>query len=466
MKNLNSTYLKLIYLFSLLLLTSSCKKQNDWLDAKRLNSDVTPRTFSDYQAILDYNTSMNNRFVNLALISTDNLYVTDVNFSRLTAVERGAYLWQSTIWDGQSGSSLAEWDYQYSLIEYANIVLDGLSKLSDQTPGFNNVKGQALFYRAYGYYNLAQLFCKAFDKNTASSDLGLPLRLSSDVSVVYPRASLQHIYDQMLMDAKEAAELLDEAAPYTRRASRYAAYGLLAKIDLVMEDYINAGICADQALSRTNQLMDFNGGLVSLSTTYRFPVDTKNPEILFFAQSTSYTSLTAATSNTSFVDQSLIDSYNDNDLRKSFYYVKSGTAYKFRGSYTGDRGIFCGIAVNELYLIRSECYARQNKIVQAMADLNGLLLKRYKTGTFTNLSTSDADHALALILTERRKELPFTGVIRWEDLRRLNKDPRYQLTITRTVSGVTYSIAPNSPKYVLPIPTNEIQLSGITQNPQ
>jgi hypothetical protein len=68
-------------------------------------------------------------------------------------------------------------------------------------------------------------------------------------------------------------------------------------------------------------------------------------------------------------------------------------------------------------------------------------------------------------LLERRKELCFRG-LRWQDLRRLNKEPEYAKTLTRKIDGITYTLPPNDPKYVFPIPPNVIALSGMQQNPR
>jgi hypothetical protein len=98
-----------------------------------------------------------------------------------------------------------------------------------------------------------------------------------------------------------------------------------------------------------------------------------------------------------------------------------------------------------------------------MNDLNTLLMTRWKTGTFVPYQAANADDALQQILTERKKELLFRGT-RWADLRRLNKDSKFAMTLTRIINGVTYTLPPNDPRYAMPIPDNEISLSGIPQN--
>lgn len=77
--------------------------------------------------------------------------------------------------------------------------------------------------------------------------------------------------------------------------------------------------------------------------------------------------------------------------------------------------------------------------------------------------SNDATEVLRLVLNERRKELAFRG-IRWSDLRRLNKDERFAVTLSRTLNGQTYQLSPNDKRYVIPIDEQEIRLSGIEQN--
>jgi len=117
-----------------------------------------------------------------------------------------------------------------------------------------------------------------------------------------------------------------------------------------------------------------------------------------------------------------------------------------------------------MYLTRAECYARGGDATDAMNDLNTLMAKRWNnTVPFPTYTATSATDALNQILTERRKELCFRG-LRWADLRRLNQDPAYAITLQRLLNGTTYSLPPNDLRYTLLIPLDEIQLSGIQQN--
>lgn len=461
MKSLNKYFkLGVAIMFATITIISSCDKQNDWLDIKTAKNDVVPETLADFQAMLDF-TLFFNDYSTSGLTGADNSFLTDVNFNSADPEARNLYTWNKIIW-GQENSG--QWDGRYKNIAYANVILEGLQKITTQGNDYNNVKGEALFHRAYAYYNLVQLFCKTYS-SSASSDLGIPLKNNSDVNIVDSRATLEESYRQILKDALEASSLLPESQLY-QRPNKAAAFALLAKAYLNMGDYTQAELYATKCLSLNSQLLNFNNNsLVNLTTTYRFPALAKgNQEVLFYAESNQYTQVLPNTRGKGNVTQELYDLYESNDLRKTYFYALSGSDIKFRGCYTGRFANFAGLATNEVYLIRSECNARNGKLAAAISDLNLLLKNRYKSGTYVDRSVSNAEDALLLILIERRKELPATSNVRWEDLKRLNKEPRFQKTLLRTIGGTTYTLAPNDKRYVLPIPTSEIRLTGIRQN--
>lgn len=450
--------------YSLLLIAATaCNKQDEWLNVKSNKADITPVTLADFQALLDNDGIMNSSYPGLGLVGSDNYFLTTTTWQTGSNLLRNAYVWAPDIFEG---ASVAEWSTSYRMVEYANVVLDGLQKVS---PGqnqlqWNNAKGSALFFRSVAFYNLATLFAQNYDSATAPASLGIPLRTTADVNQPSARASVQQTYDRIIADLSEAATLLPALPAFKTRPSRAAAYGYLARAYLQVGNYSNALNASNQCLALYNVLYDFN----SLDATLLrpFPVfQNNNQEVIFYAATAGYSFFTG---NGPVVDTNLFKSYSANDLRKTILYRNASNTNYFKGSYTGITSLtlFSGLATNEIYLTRAEAYARLGNTQAALADLNTLLAKRWKTNTFTPLSASTAVTALQLVLSERRKELPFTGNIRWEDLRRLNKQQQFAITLFRSVNNNVYSLPANDPKYVYPIPDIEIQLSGLQQNPR
>lgn len=182
----------------------------------------------------------------------------------------------------------------------------------------------------------------------------------------------------------------------------------------------------------------------------------------------SYPSIGNLVNPTAIVDSTLYNSYDNNDLRKTLFFNPNGDGtYKFYGSYLGIVPFFPfdGITTDEMYLIRAECYARAGNMNAAMTDLNALMIKRWKNnGSWVPFTATDANDAKNKILTERRKELLYR-CLRWPDIRRLNLEGA-NITLTRVINNVTYSLPPNDLRSVMLIPQDEINLSGIAQNPR
>lgn len=430
--------------------------QKGFLDTRPANSLVVPSSLSDFQQLLG-NEQIFNITPGLLEIGSDDYYTSEANLqSQITVQERNGYIWAPDVLQGQPD---ADWNTPYQQVFYANVVLDGLSSLSvdSTTVGeWQQTKGTALFDRAFAFYNLAITFSAPYSPDSAASDLGIPLRLSSDINDASVRGTLQQTYTQIIKDLNEAIPLLPVNVPIKEFPSKAAAYGLLARAYLDMQQYSNAEAYADSSLQLNNTLMDYNQ--LSLGVTYPFPKF--NVEVLFESELTSFALFNSKLTN---VDSTLYASYDTNDLRrKGFFSIYKGYPY-FKGTYSGVHTHFGGIATDEIYLIRAECNARLGNTTATLSDLNTLLVNRYQTGEFVPDSASTADQALSLVLTERRKELVFRG-IRWNDLRRLNQDPRFAITLERILNGQTYLLPPNDPRYVWQIPIQEIQVSGIQQN--
>lgn len=439
----------------------SCTK---YLDKKPDKTLVVPSTLQDLQAILDNNNQINlfqNNGVGEA--SADNYYLNYNDFLALYFLsDRSVYTWDKEIfYDNPPGNN--EWSDIYGITYKANIVLatiDDIEKTPQNTSSWENIKGSAYFLRGYSFSILARNYAKVYDKNTSSTDMGIPLRLNIDFNEKSTRASIEQTYNQIIEDLKDAILLLPVNPQHVMRPSKRAAFALLSRVYLFMQDYVNAGLYADSALLINNTLMDYNND-PSIIQSSPFPFIRFNSEVIFHAEGL----LNPLYNLWANIDSLLYASYDSNDLRKTlFFNDHSNGTFGFKGNYTGDVSIFDGIANDEVYLTRAECYARTGNKDSALSYLNSLLVKRWKAGSFVPLTAVDDRDALNKILIERRKELLMRD-LRWMDIKRLNKEGG-NISLKRILNGVTYYLAPNDNKFALPIPATVIQLSGMTQNPR
>ncbi len=456
MKTLNLSKLLLLFLSSILI---SCDKE--YLEKINDKSLLVPSTMADFQALLDDNRNVMNLSPWIGEISSDNFYASDAGYLAWnTELERSAYTWST---NPNSTGNVSDWNNAYRQIFYTNIVLDGLPGLKGRATEteLRHLHGSALFYRGYALYNLSQVFAAPYDAATSDNEPGIPIRLSADVNLRPGRGTLAETYQQILKDIKEAGELLPEQVAYKSRPSQAAAFAMLARIALSMRNYEEAFNYADQCLAIRNNLIDYN--TLNLNATRAFPVllPNGNDEVIYYSV---MPGLSMFSSSLTYVDSLLYKSYSSNDLRKNAFFLSRGAnKFSFRGSYTGRPELFSGLATDELYLIRAECLARKGNTQAALADLNTLLSKRWKSGTYVPITASSADNALNLVLIERRKELLIRG-LRWSDLRRLNTESRFELTLQRKINNQTYTLPAQDKRYVLLIPDEEVTATGIAQN--
>ena len=205
------------------------------------------------------------------------------------------------------------------------------------------------------------------------------------------------------------------------RPSKAAAYGLLSRAYLTMRKYDSAFKYSNLCLGIKNQLMDYNNDPdINGSLSADVPFKPFNKEIIFYSQVDQWLGLNATYQGK--IDTTLYASYDNNDWRKTAFFVENTGYQQWKGSYASDAyNMFSGIATDEMYLTRAECYARAGNKNAAMTDLNTLLIKRWMTASWVPLTATDAADALSKILLDRRKEL-LMPALRWPDIKRLNKE--------------------------------------------
>ncbi|GAB3985595.1 RagB/SusD family nutrient uptake outer membrane protein [Spirosoma daeguense] len=115
--------------------------------------------------------------------------------------------------------TLGKWTNNYLIVSRANQVLKTIDAATFDQTVKNNLKGQALFLRAYAYFDLVKNFG------------GVPLFLDPATSyqtTFKSRADVAEVYKQIIADVSEAAKLLPAQASAAGRATSGAAQTLLA----------------------------------------------------------------------------------------------------------------------------------------------------------------------------------------------------------------------------------------------
>lgn len=438
---------------------------NKYLDVQSNDGLVIPKSLDDLQKLLDNSLKMNRAIGSMGEISSDDYFLDQRVLNSQTDRVKLDYTWNNDVYNFGN-----DWSAGYTPVYICNLVLERLRKVErtiENAEVYDRVKGTALFGKANQYLSLLWNFSKAYNSSTAAKDLGIVLKNSSDLNEKSIRSSVLTCYNSLISDLRVASTHLPSQSTHVMRPSKAAAYAVLARTYLSMSRYDSAYYYAEKTLQINDRLMDFNNpNEVNLTATN--PFLRYNKEIIVYYEQTSNG---APLIGIAQMDTLLYRSFEEDDLRKLAYFKSgAGGAMGFKGNYAVPSNAwesvspFCGVSVDEMYLIRAECLARAGKLQEAQADLNKLLTNRYRSGRFRPYQLNTAKEVLDLVLRERRKELIFRG-LRWSDIKRLNLEGA-NIVQRRYLDGVEYILQPNANRYALPLPDDIITVTGMEQNPK
>ena len=437
---------------------------NDYLDIKPKGEKI-PKTVTDYETLLNYE-SVQKVSDTYPTYLTDDVYLPDVAQGTATpglnSVDQSIlnlYLFKKDVFGEAQDDGF--WFASYNRIYYYNTVIDNIMDAegpSEQQK--HSIRAEALISRALEYLYLVNGYAKHYDVRTAETDPGVPLILDEDISKKdLVRASVKDVYAQIQSDLQAALPNLP-AQPKGNafRASKAAGYGILAKMYLYMGNYAEALKAANAVLEMNNSLLDLKKYAVvkvqsSIGRT-NVPQDIDNPENIYIK----FAPYVYGLSSKVFGSDELISLFSEDDMRLQVYFTKN-----FRNiptdKYVWAPYLRANLAVSspEIYLIAAECEAREGSVERAMSLINKLRDNRIKNNT--PLVAIDRSDALQKVLEERRRELAMSGMVRYIDLKRLNQESQFAKTVTHVTGEGTFSLEPNSPLYVLPIPAKVMRFN-------
>lgn len=365
--------------------------------------------------------------------------------------------------------ALAASDMKYEKLYFiinnvCNVVLSNADAASGDRVKATQLKAEAHILRAYFHYLLVNLYAKAYNPATAATDGGIPyVREDNIVATPNTKSTVAEVYTNILSDI-DAAFALNSLPPIpdnNMRAGLGFAHAVRAQVLLAMRNYTGALAAANASLNINSTVIDYNLYAPVGSSPFNKPIVTA-ADNLFYA---SYNG------NATFQAPSLEVMTNYelgnviNDHIKPYYPAVTSPFNPIPNSklfYAGT-AIFAintiGLTTSDTYLIQAECLARTQDVDGAMAIINDMRKKRIVASAYADLTATSEAQAMAHLMKFSRTEFLYTFK-NYFNIKRWNTEDAYKQTLTRTVSGVTYQLSPESPLYIFPFPQ-----SGTDYNP-
>ncbi|ANQ50020.1 RagB/SusD family nutrient uptake outer membrane protein [Flammeovirga sp. MY04] len=301
----------------------------------------------------------------------------------------------------------------YMTINRANMVLEHVDKVTEENLR-NQLKGEALFLRAYLYHQLVQAY--------GHVPLVLTPIAHDDYTAMRNDKTVAEIYTQISADLEMAIPLLP--ASYNGsdlgRATSWAAKGILAKVRMNTDNNSGAKLLLEDII---------NNGPFSLQEDYKSIFENEmNSEILFAVrysagnnehQTFSYEFSARGTFGGVQATQSYLDLFDATDIRKD---ASSGEdqgkivvdKYSSVGADAEQSGVdWVVLRLADVKLLYAEILNEEGN-QQGAVDIINEIRTRAKASVVTATTPAEVAEAVAL---ERRLELAFEGH-RWQDLKR------------------------------------------------
>jgi hypothetical protein len=386
-------------------------------------------------------------------------------------------------------NTMVQFPYEmyYRIIGNANIGIANLDKAVGPAAERNALKGEALALRAFGYFNLVQLYGKRYDATAKpNSQLGVPLVLEPTTEGK-PRNTVEEVYSQINKDLTDAAALLSTSRVNKSHINLSVVKGLQARVALVQQDWTNAAKFAAEARAGYVPMTStvYTDGFQDIANSeWMWGFDHLEDQTEYFGGYHSYISCnynsTVIRTYPKVINSLLYKVIPATDVRSKMW-VETPTAtnsivppggvrpkflnQKFRlpgVPSTSAMGDVPYMRAAEMYLIEAEAKARLNDAAGASQVLFDLVKTRdasYVKSTNTGVSLINE------ILVQRRVELWGEGH-RFLDLKRTNAALNRNGTNAIASVALLFDVAPGDVRWEFLIPRREINANpAIVQNP-
>ena len=447
-----------------------CSSCNDYLDIVPKGNKI-PTTLADYEALLRDEYTIGQTSISNALYLLNDYYVTVSNLNSPT-LTRANYMWDETADRILLNNADESTYYQlYAAISSCNLIIENVPSATEATDAERaEVIAYAKVIRSLCYFVLANYYADTYDAATAGEKRSVPLITSANINAPSQQVTIQAIYDFIIQGVQEAiGEGLPEQSMTVIHPNLGAAYALLARVYLQMQNYSEALNYANLALEQNDQLYDWNAYYDEHRSTIENPEDyTGLPTPTDYSYVENYyfrcgNGSPNYTTNELNIPVERAERFEEGDARFlsrwKLYSQNQDTYYRGVGNGYFNWG---GLTTTEVYLIKAECQARLAQggdFTEAMNTLNAVRQTRIRPEVYQPLTASTLTEAIELIRRTKDNELIFS-IVPFADARRFNQEGTYARTMTKTYGGETYTLRPDSHLWTMPFPAGAINNPG------
>lgn len=409
---------------------------------------------------------------------------------------QGAFCWAYDIEYYLTGYS-SPYEHRYKNIRACNTVIEAAETMIGSREDIHACLAQAYTMRAFSYLCLVNWYGLPYNKQTADQDMGVVLRLKSEVVRDEPvRSSVAKVYQQINDDLDKALEYFETAKTTKSHfiVSKPVAQLLKSRVALYTENWDDAirygNMVGAEGWNLYNIAKLTADAMHNRKTNWNF-LTSSNPEILFtFSNESNYSyhsfmEYACILSGASFVpsqskEGDLINCYEEGDNRLYAFFMQDVIDYDEDWDFYWEYTDFRKIPFKHYgYASSTQCYSQAFRtpeallnvaealiqrhqgtdVADAIALLNTLRQNRLVADAYVELAEGDfasTAELLQFVRDERRRELCFEETHRWNDLRRYGM-PRLEHTFyaSKGAAPSVYVLEAGDKNYTLALPASE-----------
>lgn len=196
-----------------------------------------------------------NDYIKVAELSSDNIDDYGASNPNSSRFLEQVYRWEDSI-ERNSESVANIWSANYTAIASANQALAAIAELGNPE-SMNAAKGEALVCRAYGHFNLVNIFSQHYNKEYADRDLGITYmeHVETELNPHYKRNTVAEVYAKIEADLVAGLPLINDAI-YSVPKYHFnvkAANAFASRFYLFYQKWDKAIECATTALGTSPQ---------------------------------------------------------------------------------------------------------------------------------------------------------------------------------------------------------------------